>query len=159
MSLAALNALDDVSVREHLGRCCHSRAWVEAMAAARPFADLNAALATSDEATRALDNHDLAEAFAGHPRIGERSTSAWSTQEQSGVDAGLQDQLIAANREYEARFGHVFLIKATGRSGEEILAECRRRLANDPQAEINEAREQLMLINQIRISKLIDEVE
>jgi OHCU decarboxylase len=159
MSLAALNDLGVDHAREHLQRCCHASAWVEQMVASRPFADLEGALATSDRATRALDRDGLFEAFAGHPRIGERSASAWSTQEQSGVSEETRIQLIAANHEYEERFGHVFLIRATGRTGEEMLAECQRRLTNNPEQELEEAREQLVLINQIRVNKLIDEVQ
>lgn len=159
MSLAALNALPAASAQAALERCCHATDWVRQMERARPYVDEEQALTTSDQATRALDRDGLFEAFAGHPRIGERSASAWSTQEQSGVNDELRAQLITANGEYEERFGHVFLIRATGRSGEEMLAECRRRLSNSPEVELEEAREQLMLINQIRVRRLIDEVE
>jgi 2-oxo-4-hydroxy-4-carboxy-5-ureidoimidazoline decarboxylase len=157
MRLTEFNALDAAPARDALERCCHARAWIEAMVAARPFEETAAALAASDAATRALTRDGLFEAFAGHPRIGERVGSAWSQQEQSGVEDQTREALIEANRRYEERFGHVFLIKATGRSGEEMLGECLRRIANEPDAELEEAREQLVLINQIRVLKLLEE--
>lgn len=157
MALAEVNGFDAQQARAAFARCCHAQAWIEAMVSHRPFASLQAALEVSDLATRGLDRDGLFEAFAGHPRIGERSASTWSSQEQSGVADGTRDALFAANQAYEERFGHVFLIRATGRSGEEMLAECVRRLANDPQTELEEAREQLVLINQIRVTKLMEE--
>lgn len=157
MGLAQVNALDADQARAEFARCCHATSWIEAMIAHRPFASLEAALEASDVATRSLDREGLFEAFSGHPRIGERSASPWSTQEQSGVADATRDALIQANHEYEERFGHVFLIRASGRSGEEMLAECQRRLANDPETELEQAREQLVLINQIRVTKLMEE--
>lgn len=157
MGLAEINALEAGLAQAAFERCCHARAWIDQMVTSRPFASLEGALAVSDRATRALDRDGLFEAFAGHPRIGERTASTWSSQEQSGVADATREALIAANRAYEERFGHVFLIRATGRSGEEMLAECQRRLGNDPASELEEAREQLVLINQIRVTKLITE--
>jgi 2-oxo-4-hydroxy-4-carboxy-5-ureidoimidazoline decarboxylase len=120
--------------------------------------DLNQA---SDQATSNLDTASLLIAFSGHPRIGERKAhSAWSSAEQSGLsadDVRTLDDLAAANLAYEKKFDHVFLICATGKNGIEILKECNSRINNSPEVEIQEAREQLRLINQIRIKKLLEE--
>lgn len=158
MGLAEINALDADQARAAFARCCHATAWIDAMVAARPFASLAQAISTSDAATHDLDREGLFEAFEGHPRIGERVASAgWSSQEQSGVEEQTRTALYRVNEEYEERFGHVFLIRATGRSGEEMLAEAQRRLANDPAAELEEAREQLRMINHLRVQKLMEE--
>jgi 2-oxo-4-hydroxy-4-carboxy-5-ureidoimidazoline decarboxylase len=157
--LDLFNALTHEQAIAHLTDCCASTAWATALSQSRPFSDVSSLLAASDRATAALARTDLDDAFAGHPRIGERSTHAWSAQEQSGVDQGkpaLAQELVDANREYEAKFGHVFLICATGKSGDEMVAECRRRLNNEPENEIEEAREELRLINRIRIEKLLN---
>ena len=97
-------------------------------------------------------------------RIGERvseegQTATWSRQEQAGVGSateGTRQALAEANRAYEARFGHVFLICATGRTGEEMLAELWRRLENDPEAELTEAADEQRKITRLRLEKLAD---
>jgi 2-oxo-4-hydroxy-4-carboxy-5-ureidoimidazoline decarboxylase len=133
------------------------------MAAGRPYADADALLGESDRAVRALGRDDLAEALAGHPRIGERAAgfsteAAWSRQEQAGAgDAGAETQaaLQAGNRTYEERFGHVFLISASGRSAEEMLAALRDRLGNDPDTEWGVVAEELRKINRLRLERLL----
>jgi OHCU decarboxylase len=98
------------------------------------------------------------EAFAAHPRIGEGGGSAWARSEQAGT-AGSSDEVLraldAGNREYEERFGHVFLINATGRSAEEMLEALRARLGNDPATELAEAAEQQRQITRLRLEKLV----
>ncbi|MEV5827859.1 2-oxo-4-hydroxy-4-carboxy-5-ureidoimidazoline decarboxylase [Spirillospora sp. NPDC052242] len=146
---------------DDLRACCASRAWLEAVRGLGA-AELRAASA------RALDGLDWAgveEALAAHPRIGDRVTgddreSAWSRGEQSGMDAaaaGPRDALIEGNRAYEERFGHVFLICATGLSAAEMLAALRERLGNDPEAERAVVREELAAIVDLRLAKLIEE--
>lgn len=131
------------------------------MAAARPFRDLSALEAAADQATTGLDHENLLVGFSGHPRIGDRKPhSAWSSAEQSGVsqaDNKILDDLRAANFAYEEKFNHVFLICATGKSAEYMLDECLRRIGNSPDVELEEAREQLRLINRIRVNKLLEE--
>jgi OHCU decarboxylase len=110
------------------------------MAHGRPYANLGALLDAAERAWSDLSPHDWSEALAGHPRIGEGggSSPASSEREQSGVRAAPQDklaELAEENHRYEARFGHVFLIAAAGRSTEEILAEVRLRMDNDPVTE------------------------
>jgi len=136
---------------------CASRAWVAAMAAARPWDGRAGLLAANDAATAALTEADLAEAMAGHARIGRpKEGDAASQREQAGVrgaDAALLAELAEANAAYEARFGHVFLICATGRGAAEMLAALRERCGNDPATEREVVREELRKINAIRLER------
>jgi 2-oxo-4-hydroxy-4-carboxy-5-ureidoimidazoline decarboxylase len=153
----------DGAVREIMP-CCGSRAWAEKMATRRPIPDKAALLATSDEIWQSLTPSDWMEAFRSHPRIGESrapqsstaQSSAWSTQEQQKVAAGgdaVKIALAEANREYEQRFDHIFIVCATGKSAPEILEILRRRLQNDNQTELHEAAEQQRQITHIRLEK------
>jgi 2-oxo-4-hydroxy-4-carboxy-5-ureidoimidazoline decarboxylase len=108
-------------------------------------------------AVAALDEADVDEALAGHPRIGERVDDPTSRREQAGVDSTTRDALLAANREYEARFGHVYLVRASGRTGDELLALLRQRLANDPAQERAVVRAELGQINALRLERLAAE--
>src|SRR5687767_15068888 len=107
------NELPADQAEKELLTCCASPAFAQAVAGGRPYPDRDALIAAADAALRALTWADVSDALAAHPRIGERPAgadreSAWSRREQSGIDAG--DELVAANKEYEERFGHVFLI-------------------------------------------------
>lgn len=165
MTLESLNALPEPEARRALLDCCGSRVWSETMAAARPFADVEQLHAVADAAFAQLGRDDLLEAFAGHPRIGERAAAGagdrharWSEGEQSGARAAEPDvsaQLAAGNREYEERFDHVFLICATGRSATEMLEALRRRMRNDPETEITVAAEEQRKIMHLRLEKLL----
>jgi allantoicase len=163
LGLRWLNSLPEGQAGQVLASCCRSRAWVGRMAAGRPYADADALLGESDRAVRALGRDDLAEALAGHPRIGERAAglsteAAWSRQEQAGAgDAGAEVRaaLQAGNRTYEERFGHVFLISASGRPAEELLAALRDRLGNDPDTEWGVVAEELLKINRLRLERLL----
>jgi 2-oxo-4-hydroxy-4-carboxy-5-ureidoimidazoline decarboxylase len=131
---------------------------VDAVVAGRPYADRAALRRASDDIVAALDDSALDEALAGHPRIGERSESAWSRQEQAGAAAAddeLHAQLADANADYERRFGHVYLVCATGKSAAELLDLCRARLANPPDVEGRVVREELAKINALRLDKLV----
>jgi 2-oxo-4-hydroxy-4-carboxy-5-ureidoimidazoline decarboxylase len=142
-----------------LRACCAADAWVTALLDAQPYASEDELAAASDAATVALDEAGLAQALAGHPRIGERAESAWSRQEQSGMadaDARIRAELAAANAEYERRFGHVYLVCASGRSAAELLAVCRARLGNDPATERGVVLDELAKINRLRLAKLVE---
>jgi len=116
--------------------------------------------AAADAAWTRLESDDWLEAFAAHPRIGERAgkagTSAWSAAEQSGVADDSRDRFLALNREYEARFGFVFIVCATGKSGREMLDILERRMRNNPADELREAAEQQRQITRLRLPKLLD---
>jgi OHCU decarboxylase len=136
--------------------CCGAARWVAEMVARRPFGTLEQLLEESDDVWWSLDPDDWREAFAHHPRIGERA-SGWSAGEQAGVadaSADVRAELAAANDAYEARFGHVYLVRATGRSADELLALARARLANDAEAELRVAAEEQRQITRLRLEKL-----
>jgi allantoicase len=153
-----LNAKTPELFEERVLACCGSRAWASQLQAARPFATFDALLQTADDVWAGLPADDLREAFAAHPRIGERDGSAWARGEQAGA-AGAGDEIVraleAGNREYEERFGHVFLINATDKTAEEMLEALRERLGNDADAELAEAAEQQRQITRIRLEKLV----
>ena len=161
--LQTLNALPADQAEEQLTACCAARAWVDRMAAGRPYADVDELLTAGDRAIQELGPDDLAEALAAHPRIGQRvggssTEAAWSRQEQSEMadaDAEVRAALREGNLAYEERFDQVFLIRAAGRSPAEMLAELRRRLRNDPETEQREVVEQLAQITRLRVEKLL----
>ena len=155
--LAQLNALPESEAVEVLLGCCAAPGWAHRVAGGRPYASLPDLLAAADAAWAAREPGDLDAAMAGHPRIGERRLSGWSRDEQSGVgsDGGTAEALRGANAAYEERFGHVFLICATGRGPQEILAELHRRMANGPDAEREVAAAEIGKINAIRLRKLV----
>jgi 2-oxo-4-hydroxy-4-carboxy-5-ureidoimidazoline decarboxylase len=77
-------------------------------------------------------------------------------QEQKEVaDAGYAVKIALAegNREYEHKFGRIFIVCATGKSAAELLEILRRRLQNDARTELHEAAEQQRQITQIRLRK------
>ena len=155
---------------ELLRPCCGASRWVAEMVARRPFGTLDELLAGADEVWWSLGPDDWREAFAHHPRIGERTAAvtqdargaAWSAGEQAGVAAASGDAraaLAEANREYEARFGHIYLVCATGRGAEELLAAARARLANDAESELRVAAEEQRRITRLRLEKLFTEAD
>jgi 2-oxo-4-hydroxy-4-carboxy-5-ureidoimidazoline decarboxylase len=163
MLLAAFNTLPPRESIEALRACCDSPRWARMITAGRPYGGLAELTARSAEALASLTDAQIHQVVATHPRIGERPTggdphSTWSRQEQArvaGADAALRTTLAAANRRYERRFGHVFLICAAGRSGADLLAALDRRLGNPPDAELTEIRAQLALIVHRRLEGLI----
>ena len=154
--LARFNALPAGDAVKLLLGCCSAPGWARRVAAARPYASLDDLLAAGDGAWAGRGPGELEAAMAGHPRIGERRLSAQSRQEQSGVgsDPGTAQALQEANAAYEDRFGHVFLICATGRGPDDILAELGRRMTNDPAAELAVAAAEIGKINALRLRKL-----
>jgi 2-oxo-4-hydroxy-4-carboxy-5-ureidoimidazoline decarboxylase len=162
LALAEFNASTAADAERELRSCCASRRWARFVAAGRPYPDLAALLAAADAALAGLAWPDIEEALAAHPRIGDRITgqdreSAWSRREQAGMDtagASTRAALTAANREYEERFGHVFLIFASGRTDAELLAAARDRLRNDPATERDQVRTELGKIARSRLQRL-----
>ena len=129
------------------------------MARARPFPDVESLAVTADVIWEALDPDDWREAFAAHPRIGEAPVQKWELQEQAGagnVDASVRQRLAERNRDYEARFGYIFIVCATGRSASEMLALLEGRLSNDSARELPIAAEQQRQITHVRLAKLLD---
>ena len=154
------NALPETEAEERLYECLANRSWAAEVASRRPYPDAQSLLAAARNALNGLTDADWVAAFQAHPRIGERGGHApeSSEREQTGVmqsPAATVLALIAQNPRYEKKFGHVFLIRASGRSAEEILSELRRRMRNDPAAELAEARRELALIAGDRLAELV----
>jgi allantoicase len=161
-----LNTLPADAAGAALRRCCGSSAWAEAMTAARPFEDLPALLRIAERTWWALDEVAHREAFAAHPRIGETRApatgdAAWSAGEQRAV-ATAADPVIAelaeANRGYFERHGFLFIVCATGRSAEAMLAELRERTPHPLASELRTAAEEQIKITRLRLRKLIGEL-
>jgi 2-oxo-4-hydroxy-4-carboxy-5-ureidoimidazoline decarboxylase len=146
-----------------LRACNAAPRFAAEVAAGRPYRDVRTLLARAEEVSRALPWDDVAIALAAHPRIGDRvegssAEAESSRREQSSMtvaDAATRDALLDGNRAYEERFDHVFLIRASGRSPEEMLAELRRRLDNDEETERAEVTEQLAQITALRVKALV----
>jgi 2-oxo-4-hydroxy-4-carboxy-5-ureidoimidazoline decarboxylase len=165
--VTAFDAAPTDELRDRLRSCCAAEAWVEAMLAGRPYRSEGALFAASDHATAELDARGLEQALAGHPRIGEAApahggdgrSAAWSKGEQAGVATAGEDvlrELSAANAAYERRFGHVYLVCASGRSAAELLAVCQARLDNGPETERGVVLGELAKINRLRLGKLLE---
>lgn len=146
--------------------CCGSRKWARAMTAARPFADVAALMEKASQIWRNLEARDWLEAFAAHPKIGARApapkqqaqSAEWSRGEQAGTSSAADsvlDALAEANRLYERKFGYIFIVCATGKSAEEMLEICRRRMNNDAETELPIAAEEQRKIMEIRLNKLL----
>lgn len=160
-----LNAADDQAARAMLGRCCGATRWVEGMLARRPYADAAGLLAAADEVWWRLGPDDWREAFTHHPRIGDveklrerfAATATWSEGEQAGVadaDEAVLRGLAQGNRDYEARYGWIFLVCATGKSAAEMLASLTARMDNEPEAELRIAADEQARITRLRLEKL-----
>ena len=157
------NSLDAESATREILPCCGSRAWADGMAAQRPFASAQQLLAASDAVWADLDEPAWREAFAAHPRIGQQNAPgataqslAWSSEEQraaTGPDGAARLALAEGNRQYEERFGRIFIVCAAGRSAAEILAILRRRMQNTAAVEMLEAAEQQRQITQLRLRR------
>ncbi len=151
------NALPVDEAAEKLLPCCGSRVWAHRMAESRPFQSLADLREKSDQVWRSLGGGDWREAFAAHPRIGEKG-SRWSEAEQAGArgaDAQVLAELVEANRDYETRFDHIFIVCATGKTAAEMLGLLRSRLDNDPETELRIAAEEQRKITNLRLEKLL----
>lgn len=163
--LAWLNALPASEAQAALMQCCGSTKWAAAMASLRPFGSKDALMEAADRAWWALGREDWLEAFSHHPRIGERPTasgtaSEWARQEQAGAASASRDtatRLAELNRQYEQVFGHVYLVCATGKTAEQMLAILEARLKNDAATELREAAEQQRQITRLRLERLLSQ--
>jgi OHCU decarboxylase len=165
ISLAEFNALDLRSAVDHLRRCCGSERWARDLALRRPFGSLDAIAEQADDIWGRLGAEDWLEAFAAHPRIGESASgptsgerARWSAEEQAGVHAAAENilsRLAKANRDYEERFGFIFIVCATGKRAEEMLATVEQRLARSRDEELKTAAEEQRKITRLRLEKLI----
>jgi 2-oxo-4-hydroxy-4-carboxy-5-ureidoimidazoline decarboxylase len=176
-TVADLNILPPDAAAAEFLRCCGSTNWARLMTAARPFASEADMADVADSIWTSLAPADWLEAFAAHPRIGETrparnmdrapaarpgghgdSMSNWSAIEQSGVqsvDSGVRERLAQGNRQYEARFGYIFIVCATGKSADEMLELLERRLSNAPADELQIAAREQGKITRLRLGKLV----
>lgn len=155
VSLAEFNGMPAPDARRLLLACCPAERWAGQVAAGRPFGSVGDALLRSDAAVAGLTKAGLRQALAGHRRIG-----AQAHPEQAGVDHGDQELIRAlaeGNRAYERRFGHIYLVCATGRSGRELLALLQQRLGHEPAAEWRVLAAELAKINRIRLARQLRE--
>jgi len=183
MRLEEVNALNEESAARALQRCCGSSRWVQAMVRARPFPSAAAMKDLGDAVWVSLDAADWFEAFAAHPRIGEPDSpklaavdsseggpagasssetrsARWESEEQSGArlaDVDARRRLAEGNGQYEARFGYMFIVCATGKSVEQMLEILEARLENDPHEELRIAADEQRQITRLRLGKLLDE--
>ncbi len=171
--LDRLNSLAANEAEAEFGKCCGSTNWARCMAAECPFANSNELATIADRIWWSLEPEDWLEAFASHPKIGEnkaaRATAAealnyppenWAAQEQSGAQNAAEEtvrSLAKLNREYEEKFGYIYIVCATGKSSEEMLAILRERLPNDAETELRIAAREQSRITKLRLGKLIDQ--
>ncbi len=167
-SLQWLNRLSEARAKAEFLKCCGSLNWARMMSEARPFVTLEDLLARANSLWQSMNEEDWLEAFRSHPKIGEQKASAaqseqaqnWSKQEQSGTagaDTATRAALAAGNQEYEKRFGFIFIVCATGKASDEMLAILNSRLRNDLEAELSVAAEEQRKITRLRLEKLLNE--
>ncbi len=168
MTLAEFNALSTDEAIKDLMRCCGSRRWAMQMAARRPYATLDAVMRTADECWARLDRADYIEAFSHHPKIGDvaslrakfATTANWASGEQSAVQSASEDvlrRLAEGNDLYERRFGYIFIVCATGKTADEMLALLEARIRNRSDEELRVAAGEQAKITRIRLGKLFQE--
>lgn len=164
MNLEKLNALPLAQAEAVLLDCCGSLRWASKMAARRPFAGLNDLHEAADSIWQNLEPADWLEAFGRHPQIGEKAaigsepSRRWAEGEQTGARVAadnVKTKLAQGNRAYREKFGFIFIVCATGKSAEEILALLEQRLQNDSADELHIAAEQQRLITRLRLEKLL----
>ncbi|MGW5175800.1 2-oxo-4-hydroxy-4-carboxy-5-ureidoimidazoline decarboxylase [Streptomyces sp. NPDC004082] len=159
--LARFNALEEHAALAALHEACASTAWARRLLAHRPYATADALLAASDAAMAELTRADLAEAMAGHPPIGRPKpgdpTSSREQRGMAGASEELKAEMLDLNLEYQEKFGHVFLICATGRTGEQMRDAVKERIGNAPEQEREIVRTELGKINRIRLTALVQE--
>ena len=166
-TLAAWNGAGETEALEAILACCGSKKWAAAMVALRPIGSVVELSEAADRAWSTMQEPDWLEAFACHPRIGERKpdhasarSAAWSRQEQSSAataDERVMAELAEGNALYEKRYGFTYIVCATGKGDEEMLAILKRRLASNRENELREAAEQQRQILQIRLGKWLVE--
>ena len=161
-----LNSMRHDEAVKALLQCCGSRRWADNVANARPYTSLENLIVSANDIWWSLQSDDWLEAFRSHPKIGEKKTAApvsdrsqqWSGQEQSGVAQASRetvDALAVLNWAYEQKFGYIFIICATGKTSDEMLAALRKRIEHDPVTELPIAAAEQSQITELRLKKLV----
>lgn len=162
-----LNSLPEDAARAELLKCCGATSWAESLEQHRPFASLAELVREAKEVWSSMDESDWLEAFRSHPKIGEKKAAApvgmqsqsWSSEEQRGVNQANEaslEKLAELNRAYEQKFGFIFIVCATGKSTDEILALLEQRLGNDGAIEMRNAAAEQAKITELRLRKLLE---
>ena len=163
MTLVDFNALSSSDAEAALLDCCGATRWTRQVAAQRPFDTVHAIYAAADAAWQKMERADILEAFSHHPQIGQKAASGseshrrWSEGEQTGAQIAAEDvkaRLALGNRAYFQKFGYIFIVCATGKTADEMLALLEQRLQNDAARELPIAAEQQRLILRLRLEKL-----
>jgi OHCU decarboxylase len=166
-NLAWLNELPPNEAESALLDCCGAQEWAERMARERPYATLEKLFQKAEDIWFDLTTVDHLEAFAAHPQIGASKPAAvqaeqaadWSAGEQARIkdaEADTREQLAEINRLYHQRFGFIFIVCASGKTAEEMLAIARARLGNSAETELRLAAEEQSKITAIRLAKLLE---
>ena len=170
MTIHELNCLPITEAHEVLTRCCGASRWAAEVIALRPLVDINAVHSAADAIWAMMDRTDILEAFSHHPQIGAdlvslrqkfARTANWSAGEQAGLQAADEVTLLGlveGNREYLTKFGHIFIVCASGKSAAEMLALLQARLANDPDTELKIAAAEQAQIMHLRLDKLFESI-
>jgi OHCU decarboxylase len=163
MTLSEFNALPPSTAEAALRDCCGAARWTKLLAAQRPFLSADALCLAADEAWQKMDRADILEAFSWHPQIGQKAATGseshrqWSEGEQTGARTATEDvksRVARQNRAYFEKFGYIFIVCASGKSADEMLALLDQRLQNDDATELPVAAEQQRLIMHLRLEKL-----
>jgi OHCU decarboxylase len=164
MTLSEFNALPPSAAEAALGDCCGATRWTKLLTAQRPFLSADALYLAANAAWKKMDRADILEAFSCHPRIGQKAATGsqshrqWSEGEQTGARTATEDvkaRLARQNRAYFEKFGYIFIVCASGKSADEMLALLEQRLQNNDDAtELPVAAEQQRLIMRLRLEKL-----
>jgi len=163
-----VRAMPEPELEAALRACCGSTSWIRAMIGERPFDSFDSMKQRASLIWNALKESDFDEAFKAHPRIGEKKAEAhqsvtantWSKNEQSKVDTAsdaVRAELREVNRAYEEKFGRIYIVCATGKSAEEMLAIAKERMGNSPEAELKRAAEEQRKITELRLEKMVRE--
>jgi 2-oxo-4-hydroxy-4-carboxy-5-ureidoimidazoline decarboxylase len=164
-----INGWDNAEATKKFFHCCSSQHWSELFAMKRPFQNFEEMCQQADQVWFSLGKADWLEAFGHHPRIGAnidalrvkyQPTKSWSSQEQSGITQASEETLKSLqqqNIDYEKKFGHVFLICATGKSADEMLQALKARINNSPEIELKNASVEQSKIAHLRLKKLLEE--
>lgn len=166
MNLEELNKLSKETLTEELIKCCGSHTWANALAKETPFSSKEELMNKSDEIWSNVAKEDILEAFLHHPKIGDieslskkfANTKAWAEGEQSGVNSANMEVLEAlakGNKDYEEKFGYIFIVCATGKTASEMLEILQARLPNEPEKELAIASNEQNKITKIRLEKLL----
>jgi 2-oxo-4-hydroxy-4-carboxy-5-ureidoimidazoline decarboxylase len=166
-AIETLNRLNDRELHDALEKCCGATRWVQTVGANRPFEDVAAMFATAEAAFERLERADWLEAFSHHPQIGDieslrakfATTRAWAGDEQAGTSVAAEATLRAlakGNAKYLQKFGYIFIICATGKSADEMLAALQARLPHSPEVELPLAAQQQKQITFLRLNKLLE---